>query len=57
MYFQIYKDKSGDSRWRLCSNGRIIAESGEGYKRKSNCKRMVQQIKDHVNEADVNVLK
>jgi uncharacterized protein YegP (UPF0339 family) len=27
------KDKDGDWRWRaVSSNGRIIAESGEGYK-------------------------
>jgi uncharacterized protein YegP (UPF0339 family) len=28
----IYQDKAGEWRWRLVVNGRIIAESGEGYK-------------------------
>lgn len=31
----IYKDRKGEWRWRLkSSNGKIVAESGEGYKRK-----------------------
>src|SRR5262249_23176662 len=30
--FEIYKDKSGQFRWRLkANNGKIIADSGEGY--------------------------
>lgn len=32
--FQIYCDKKGEYRWRLLSsNGKILADSGEGYKR------------------------
>ena len=31
----VYQDRSGEWRWRLVINGRIIAESGEGYKRPS----------------------
>lgn len=35
---KIYKDKSGEWRWTLVAkNGRILADSGEGYKRKLNC--------------------
>ena len=30
--YEIYKDKSGEFRWRLTqANGRVIANSGEGY--------------------------
>ena len=35
---EIYKDNSGEWRWRLkASNGRIVATGGEGYKRHSSC--------------------
>lgn len=34
--FEIYRDTAMEWRWRLvASNGRIVADSGEGYKRKS----------------------
>ena len=30
--FIVYKDKKGQHRWRLlAANGKIIADSGEGY--------------------------
>lgn len=30
--FELYVDKAGESRWRFkASNGRVIADSGEGY--------------------------
>jgi uncharacterized protein YegP (UPF0339 family) len=33
-YIEIYKDKRNEYRWRLkAANHKIIAESGEGYKR------------------------
>ena len=36
--FEVYKDKAWDWRWRLrSSNGRIIADSGQGYSRKEDC--------------------
>lgn len=32
MKFHIYQDKRGEWRWRLkARNGRIVADSGEGY--------------------------
>jgi uncharacterized protein YegP (UPF0339 family) len=38
---EIYKSQS-EWRWRITHrNGNIIADSGEGYKRKSDCKRGV----------------
>lgn len=30
---QFYRDKAGEWRWRASKNGRILADSGEGYKR------------------------
>ena len=33
MILEFYKDKAGETRWRLrADNNQIIAESGEGYK-------------------------
>lgn len=43
--FEIYKDKSGEYRWRLrTANGRIIADSGEGYTRLRDAKRAVRRL-------------
>lgn len=55
MKFEIYKsytDNLGrvglkvEYRWRLkARNGRIIACSGEGYKSKSHCIKMIRKIR------------
>lgn len=38
MHFYVYKDKKGEWRWKLrAKNGKIIADSGEGYKRRRDC--------------------
>lgn len=35
MYFEVYKDAKGEHRWALvANNGRVIADSAEGYKRR-----------------------
>ena len=40
--FTVYRDKRKEWRWRLkASNGHILADSGEGYKRKRDCLRAV----------------
>ena len=39
IHFTIYKDRRGEWRWRAKRSGRIIADSGEGYKRKSGALR------------------
>ena len=37
---EFYKDRRGLWRWRLVSaNGRIMADSGEGYASKGNARR------------------
>lgn len=36
--FVLYKDTAGEWRWRLfATNGKTIADSGEGYKNKADC--------------------
>jgi uncharacterized protein YegP (UPF0339 family) len=35
--FKVYTDAEGDTRWRVVAgNGRIQADSGEGYRRRAN---------------------
>jgi uncharacterized protein len=50
MKFHIYKDSAGEWRWRLkAANGRTIADSGEGYSTKSNCRRAVNELSGATN--------
>jgi len=47
MTYIYYKDKKGEWRWRLvASNGRIIADSGEGYKSEKECKDDIDRVKN-----------
>jgi hypothetical protein len=42
-----YKDSKGEWRWRLkAANGRIIADSREGYSSESECKKDIDGVKD-----------
>jgi len=46
--FEIYKDKSGEFRWRLVhTNGQVIANSGEGYKAKANVMGGINSVKEN----------
>ena len=46
MKCEIYPDKKGEWRWRLVArNGRIIADSGEGYVSKANAKRAMHRLR------------
>lgn len=41
-----YKDGKGELRWRLkAANGRIIADSGEGYKNEQDCRDDIDRVK------------
>ena len=52
--FEIYKDKSGEFRWRLVhTNGQIIANSGEGYKAKINATNGINSVKENAPGATV----
>jgi uncharacterized protein YegP (UPF0339 family) len=53
MSYEYYKDKKGEWRWRLvASNGRIIADSGEGYSSERECLADIDRVKAS-KEADV----
>jgi len=46
MHFDLYKDTAGYWRWRLkATNGKIIADSGEGYANKSDAERGIVLVK------------
>lgn len=43
--FDVYQDISGEWRWRLwAKNGKVVADSGEGYKRKAGAIRVCDTI-------------
>lgn len=47
--FEIYRDAEGKWRWRLLhKNGNILADSGEGYSRRRDARRAVDQIREDV---------
>jgi uncharacterized protein len=51
--FEIYKDKSGDYRFRLkASNGQIIAQ-GQGYQNKADCTHAIEVIQKGAADAKV----
>ena len=46
MKYCTYKDAAGEWRWRLkAENGKIIADSGEGYKNKQDCLDAIGKVK------------
>jgi uncharacterized protein YegP (UPF0339 family) len=52
--FEIYKDKTGDFRWKLThTNGQIIANSGEGYKAKANVIGGINSVKENAPAAAI----
>jgi uncharacterized protein len=52
--FSIYKDNFRQYRWRLiASNGRIIADSGEGYINLIDCQYAITLIKQNAAAAAV----
>ena len=54
MKFEIIKDNRGEYRWRLrASNGKIIADSGEGYVNKGDCEHGINLVKKHAPYAKI----
>ena len=48
-HFEIYRDTAHDWRWRLrAANGRIVADSAEGYASKRNVNRAITAMLDAV---------
>jgi uncharacterized protein len=54
MKFVIYKDASGNWRWRLVArNGQTVASSGESFSSEGNARRAAENVKAHAGSADV----
>ena len=52
--FQIYTDKAGEYRWRMrADNYETIADSGEGYVKKSDCEHGIELVKRDAADAPV----
>lgn len=52
--FHTYKDRAGEWRWQLVSsNGRIVADSGEGYSSLQAVRDAAQRIKDNARGATI----
>ncbi len=52
--FQVFEDKKGEWRWRLrANNNEIIATSGEGYVRRSDCLHGLQLVQKLSQEAPI----
>lgn len=51
--FEVYKDKSGEFRFRLkAANGQVIATS-EGYKTKASCMNGIDSVKKNAPSAEI----
>lgn len=50
--FIKYKDSASEWRWRFrANNNKIIADSGEGYKNKSDCEAAIKLVKEQAPNA------
>jgi uncharacterized protein YegP (UPF0339 family) len=53
--FEIYKDQRLEFRWRFkANNGKILAESVEGYNNRANCEHAIILVKQQVANARIN---
>lgn len=53
---EIYRENNGrgDWRWRaVAKNGRTVADSGEGYRRKCDCVRIARSLMPNVQHREL----
>ena len=51
--FELYEDNAEEWRWRLRNrNGKIVADSGEGYGKRSKARAAIDSVKRHAPGAD-----
>ncbi|MEO1075687.1 MAG: DUF1508 domain-containing protein [Bacteroidota bacterium] len=44
--FEVYRDRKSEYRWRFrANNGRIVADSAEGYTTRAACNRGIEIVK------------
>lgn len=47
MKFEVYKDKTGEFRWRLRhANGNILATASESYKARTSVLRCIENVQN-----------
>ena len=52
--FELYRDRQQAYRWRLrAGNNRVIADSGEGYSRKTDCEHGIDLVRRMAGEVEV----
>jgi uncharacterized protein YegP (UPF0339 family) len=52
--FEIYQDVVHEWRWRLLApNGKIIADSGEGYATRANARRAAENVRARIAQAAI----
>lgn len=52
--FSVYEDKRGEHRYRVThGNGKIIADSAEGYKRRSSAFRAIDALITAISDGKV----
>jgi uncharacterized protein YegP (UPF0339 family) len=53
--FELFKDSLGEFRWHFVhiGTGNIMADSGEGYKNKTDAKYGIRFLKDNALDAPV----
>jgi uncharacterized protein YegP (UPF0339 family) len=45
MKLTVFQDRRGEWRWRLTArNGRVVADCGEGYKRRADLERALKRV-------------
>lgn len=48
--YHVFKDAAGEWRWHLrASNGRIVADSGQGYNDRADCLHGIELVKSSSN--------
>ena len=51
--FEVYKDKTGEFRFRFKAPNGEAMFSGEGYKQKASAMKAIESIKKNVGDAEV----
>lgn len=56
MTFELYADAKDEFRWRLLdTDGKNVANSGQGYGKKADCKKMVENFKADISKYNFEV--
>jgi uncharacterized protein YegP (UPF0339 family) len=51
MTFEVYADAKDEYRWRLLDgDGKNVANSGQGYSKKADCTKMVENFKSDISK-------